>query len=140
MKNSLYPPSEDKEGFPSLRIVLFFPVFLILFLDRQRDKYSLLSLSAYLRKEGKPMSHMNIRRMRELRLEKNMTQQELADLLGITVQAYNYAEKGRRSLKVSTLLRYQKVMGLEDAEMWRLCTGAPLPMRYETSSHPGMLS
>lgn len=86
------------------------------------------------------MSHMNIRRMRELRLEKNMTQQELADLLGITVQAYNYAEKGKRSLKVSTLLRYQKVMGLNDAEMWRLCTGATLPMHYESSSHPSMLS
>ena len=66
---------------------------------------------------------MDTRTMRILRAEKNMTQKELADLLGITVQAYNYAETGKRTLKVKTMIQYQQIMKLDDATMWRIWTG-----------------
>jgi transcriptional regulator with XRE-family HTH domain len=49
-----------------------------------------------------------------------MTQKELADLLGITVQAYNYAETGKRTLKVKTMIQYQQIMKLDDATMWQI--------------------
>lgn len=68
---------------------------------------------------------MDTRKMRILRAEKNLTQKQVAEKLGITVQAYNYAETGKRSLKIKTLIRYQQLMSLSDAEMWRLCSGKP---------------
>lgn len=61
-------------------------------------------------------------RLRELRLEKNMTRQELADLLMINLRTISYWELGQRECNLEQLAKLSKIfdvstdylLGLED--------------------------
>ncbi len=47
--------------------------------------------------------------LKKARLEKNMTQDELAHMLGITVRTYQYIEHGHRKPSYNIILKLQDI-------------------------------
>lgn len=54
------------------------------------------------------------------RLNKFLTQQELADQLGVSVSTYNLVEKGKRRGSVDFWTKLQSLYELEDGEVWKM--------------------
>ncbi|MFI3206551.1 MAG: helix-turn-helix transcriptional regulator [Clostridia bacterium] len=52
------------------------------------------------------------KRIRKLRLYRNLTQQKVADYLHITRSAYSYYESGKTEPNLKTLLRLSKLYGV----------------------------
>ena len=49
--------------------------------------------------------------LKKARLGRNMTQDELAHLLGITVRTYQYIEYGQRKPSYEVILKLQEIFG-----------------------------
>ena len=59
--------------------------------------------------------------LRDVRyLNGNLTQEEMAQRIGISNTAYSLIEKGKRYGSTETWMRIQDEFGLSDAEIWRL--------------------
>lgn len=48
-------------------------------------------------------------RIKTLRIEQNLTQQEMSDLLGCTQVCYSHYEMGDRSISIFTLIKIAKI-------------------------------
>lgn len=48
-------------------------------------------------------------RIKALRIERNLTQQEMSDLLGCTQVCYSHYEMGDRSISIFTLIKIAKI-------------------------------
>ena len=57
-------------------------------------------------------------KLKEYRENKGYTQQEIADILGITQQAYSNKEVGKRGFNTKELLILQKVLGVNICEIY----------------------
>ena len=57
-------------------------------------------------------------KLKEYRENKGYTQQEMADILGITQQAYSNKEVGKRGFNTKELLILQKVLGVNICEIY----------------------
>ena len=49
--------------------------------------------------------------LQELRIKRNMSQQELADAVGLSAGAISYYERGKREPSVDTIARMSEAMG-----------------------------
>ena len=49
------------------------------------------------------------KRLKELRIENNYSQQEIADLIDITQVTYSHYELGRRSVSIQNLVKIAKI-------------------------------
>lgn len=60
--------------------------------------------------------------LREFRKEKNFSQQKIADLMGISIQYYNFIETGRRmpDLTLSTAAKISEIFGISLEEIKKL--------------------
>lgn len=54
------------------------------------------------------------------RLNKFLTQQELADQLGVSVSTYNLVETGKRRGSVKFWTNLQNLYKLEDGDVWKM--------------------
>ena len=57
-------------------------------------------------------------KLKEYRENKGYTQQEMADILGITQQAYSNKEVGKRGFNTKELLILQKVLGVNISDIY----------------------
>ena len=57
--------------------------------------------------------------VREYRLKKNLTQQELAELSDLSLPFINLVENNRRNLSVDTLLRILQAMEIEPSDFFK---------------------
>ena len=57
--------------------------------------------------------------LKEARKKANLTQDELAKIIGISQGAYALIERGLRVGNVSTWVAIQKALKLKDAEVWQ---------------------
>lgn len=57
-------------------------------------------------------------RIKELRLERNLTQEELAGRLGVNASYIAYIETGRRGLSLSALYKLAKIFGVKVSELF----------------------
>ena len=57
--------------------------------------------------------------VRESRLKKNLTQQELAELSDLSLPFINLVENNRRNLSVDTLLRILQAMEIEPSDFFK---------------------
>ena len=57
--------------------------------------------------------------VREYRLKKNLSQQELADLSELSLPFINLVENNRRNLSVDTLLRILQAMEIEPSDFFK---------------------
>ena len=57
--------------------------------------------------------------VREYRLKKNLTQQELAELSDLSLPFINLVENNRRNLSVDTLLRILQAMDIEPSDFFK---------------------
>ena len=57
--------------------------------------------------------------VREYRLKKNLTQQELAELSDLSLPFINLVENNRRNLSVDTLLRILQAMEIEPGDFFK---------------------
>ena len=60
--------------------------------------------------------------VREYRLKKNLTQQELAELSDLSLPFINLVENNRRNLSVDTLLRILQAMEIEPSDLFKPLT------------------
>lgn len=58
--------------------------------------------------------------LRQFRTNKFITQQEMADKLGVSVSTYNLIENGKRRGSQDFWLTIQNVFNLEDGQVWKL--------------------
>ena len=63
---------------------------------------------------------MKRNKLKVLRVKHELTQQQLADKLGVSVSTYNLLEMGKRDGNKELWLDIQKLFKLEDGEVWRL--------------------
>ena len=52
------------------------------------------------------------RRLKELRIENNYSQYEIADLMGIAQVTYSHYELGRRSISIQNLVKIAKIYNI----------------------------
>lgn len=57
--------------------------------------------------------------LKVLRIKHNLTQQQLADQLGVSVSTYNLIENGQRRGSQEFWLKLQNLLQLEDGEVWQ---------------------
>ena len=57
-------------------------------------------------------------KLKEYRINKGYTQQEMADILGITQQSYSNKEAGKRGFNAKELLILQKVLGVNIEDIY----------------------
>lgn len=61
------------------------------------------------------------RNLRDLRYQKgDLTQQEMADKIGLSLSGYAMLENGQRSGSRETWIKIQKTFNLKDEEVWNL--------------------
>lgn len=70
------------------------------------------------------------KRLREIRLSRNMSQEELAKLFGTTKQVISYYEMGKRAPVITTAMEYARILGMSLDELAQI--------KIDTSSIPGM--
>lgn len=70
--------------------------------------------------------------VREYRLKKNLTQQELAELSDLSLPFINLVENNRRNLSVDTLLRILQAMEIEPSDFFK-------PLSYSSNQDPQLL-
>lgn len=58
------------------------------------------------------------KKLREARLTREMTQEELANLLGTTKQVISYYEIGKRSPTITTAVEYARILGISLDELY----------------------
>lgn len=63
---------------------------------------------------------MKRRELKILRVKHDLTQQQLADELGINVGTYNLIENGKSNGSRKIWLKLQELFNLGDAEVWKL--------------------
>lgn len=54
------------------------------------------------------------------RVQKQMTQNEVAKELGITTPAYSYVESGKRKGSMEMWLKLQEIFEIADEDMWKI--------------------
>lgn len=59
------------------------------------------------------------KRIKEIRLEKNISQQDLADLCGYEISNMSRLEAGRSNATLSTLETVSKALGIDVIELFR---------------------
>lgn len=52
---------------------------------------------------------VDLKKIRKLRLDKGLTQQQLAELLGYKMNTYHLIERGKRGMSVNKLLKLAKL-------------------------------
>lgn len=73
---------------------------------------------------SKTLASLVCRRIRELRRERGMTQEELCERAGISVDAVSRIEGGKRTPNLDTLQRLSEAFGVPAAALFE---GAPAP-------------
>lgn len=68
----------------------------------------------------KKTSKMTRHNLKLLRVKHNLTQQQLADQLGVSVSTYNLVENGQRRGSQDFWLKLQNLLHLEDGEVWQV--------------------
>ena len=63
---------------------------------------------------------MRTEKMRILRINRHMTQSDVAEKIGISLSLYNLIENGKRVGSIETWGKIQKLFYLSDKEMWSL--------------------
>lgn len=58
--------------------------------------------------------------LKVLRVKHQLTQQQLAEKLGVSYATYNLVEQGKRKGSTEFWQRIQALFNLSDAEMWQL--------------------
>lgn len=58
--------------------------------------------------------------LKVLRVKNRLTQQQLADQLGVSVTTYNFVEQGKRRGTHKFWVDLQRLLKLEDGEVWKL--------------------
>lgn len=58
--------------------------------------------------------------LKVLRVKNKMTQQQLADKLGVSVVTYNLIEQGKRQGSKDFWFKLQQLFNLADSELWQL--------------------
>lgn len=71
------------------------------------------------------------KRLREIRMEKNMTQQSLADAIGVALRSYQCYEQGTREPSLSLLVCLADVLGVTTDRL--LCRDAFLAKSSDES-------
>lgn len=56
--------------------------------------------------------------LKKLRIEHNLTQEELAKKLGVSVGTYSFVESGKKRGSEKLWLKIQKVFNIPDEKMW----------------------
>ncbi len=74
-------------------------------------------------------------KIKSLRLSKKLSQEEVAQKLGISQPAYNQIEKGKGNLTLTTIKRIAQVLGVELVEFF-MPEGAILPTSQDMISLP----
>lgn len=65
-------------------------------------------------------TNMTRHNLKLLRVKHNLTQQQLADQLGVSVSTYNLVENGQRRGSQEFWLKLQNLLHLEDGEVWQV--------------------
>jgi len=73
-------------------------------------------------------SHMLGHHMQQIRRSRNLTQEQVAELLGMDRVSIGYIEQGRRAPKLSTLFSLARVYNVDMQEFFSL------PMEQQTAS------
>ena len=63
---------------------------------------------------------MERRNLKVFRIMQGLTQEEMADKLGVTRTFYSNVENGKNSTSYKFLKKLQKVFTLSDEEVWKL--------------------
>ena len=63
---------------------------------------------------------MRTEKMKILRINRHMTQSDVAEKIGISLSLYNLIENGKRVGSIETWKKIQKLFSLSDKEMWSL--------------------
>lgn len=58
--------------------------------------------------------------LKKLRIERNLTQDELAKKLGVSVGTYSFVESGKKRGSEELWLKIQKVFSIPDEQMWTI--------------------
>lgn len=58
--------------------------------------------------------------LKVFRVTQNLTQQQLADKMGVTVGTYNLIENGKRRGSQKFWVKLQETFKLEDGQVWNL--------------------
>lgn len=58
--------------------------------------------------------------IKTIRQDLGLTQQEVADKIGISITSYNQIEQGKMVARLETWKRLQDVLNINDSEMWQL--------------------
>lgn len=58
--------------------------------------------------------------LKTIRLDKGMTQQEVANMIGISITSYNLIEQGRKIGRIETWKKLQLLFNINDIDMWNL--------------------
>lgn len=57
------------------------------------------------------------------RIAKKMTQQQVAEKMGVSVATYSFIESGKRSGSIENWAKIRELLGLTEEEAWRLMQG-----------------
>ena len=63
---------------------------------------------------------MDRRNLKVFRVSKGLSQQEMADVLGVSRSTYGDAERGKRLCSQRLLDKLQKTFDLSDADVWQM--------------------
>ena len=63
---------------------------------------------------------MRTEKMKILRINRHMTQSDVAEKIGISLSLYNLIENGKRVGSIETWKKIQKLFSLSDKEMWSI--------------------
>lgn len=58
--------------------------------------------------------------LKTIRQDKGWTQQEVADMIGISITSYNLIEQGRKIGRIDTWKKLQLLFNINDIDMWNL--------------------
>lgn len=66
---------------------------------------------------------MNRIELKIRRVAKKMTQQQVAEKMGVSVATYSFIESGKRSGSIENWAKIRELFGLTDEEAWKLMQG-----------------
>ncbi len=66
----------------------------------------------------KKKNPINLNKIRGTRVEKGLTQAQMADLLGMSTTAYSQKERGEKEFKPSELVDFSRMLGFDVSELF----------------------
>ncbi len=74
-------------------------------------------------------------RLKEARLAKNYTQEQLADIIGVAKSTYTGYEKGNREPNMLTISKLIKALDIDANYLWQDETTFPFELTYDEMEH-----